>query len=148
MQDPVKYLKDQYLSVLSGAISYNGSEVPVYDYESDPAGSDYYITVTTSTAVQLDNQKNRFNTEATVLIDITARLDYRISGPSKIVDAIADKVLQVVLISPNESALQPAGGLYATGVKLESSNDLDYTDGGQKRIARRLLRFSQTIIQQ
>ena len=68
MTDPVKPLKEAYINLLTGAIDYNGTTIPVYDEEGDPAGNDFYIIVSSVTDTQVQNQKTHFWSELTIIL--------------------------------------------------------------------------------
>jgi len=49
MKDGIKFIRDSYFDLLQGAVSYNGTIIPVYDEEADETGSDFYIIVSSLT---------------------------------------------------------------------------------------------------
>ncbi len=69
MKDPIKFIKNAYFTALDGAITYNGSTIPVYDEEADETGGDYYIIISTIVDADLPN-KAKFMNEVEVLIDV------------------------------------------------------------------------------
>lgn len=146
MKDGVKFIKDAYYTLLDGAVTYNGSPIPVYDEEAEPSGNDYYIIISTVTDTDNPN-KHKFINETTVLIDVVTKMDYTITKTKEIVDVITGKVLQLVLPSINSTGLADDTDFQILNVRKESSYHLPMTDTGTKKIIRRVTRFSQLIIE-
>jgi hypothetical protein len=146
MKDGVKFIKDAYYTLLDGAVTYNGSPIPVYDEESDPAGNDYYIIVSTVTDTNIGN-KHKFFNETTVLIDVITKIDYTLPKQKEIVDVITGKVLNLVIPSVGTTGLTEDSNFQIVDVRKETSYHFPILDTGSKKIVRRLTRFSQTIIE-
>ena len=146
MIDPVKELKDAYLTLLTGAVSYNGTVIPVYDEESDPAGNDFYIIVSSVTDTQVLNQKTHFWNELTIIIDVVTRLDNRITKPKEIGDVITGKILDLVLPTYGTSGIT-CPNFQVLQVVKESSQHLPILDTDTKKVVRRITRFRQQLIQ-
>ena len=45
MKDPIKATKEAYKNLLTDAVTYNGSTIPVFIGESNKADSNYYIII-------------------------------------------------------------------------------------------------------
>ena len=146
MIDPIKELKDAYLTLLTGAVSYNGTVIPVYDEESDPAGNDFYIIVSSVTDTQVLNQKTNFWNELTIIIDVVTRLDNRITKPKEIGDVITGKILDLVLPTYGTSGIT-CPNFQVMQVVKESSQHLPILDTDTKKVVRRITRFRQQLIQ-
>jgi hypothetical protein len=144
MTDPVKPLKDAYIALLTGAIDYNGTTIPVYDEEGDPAGNDFYIIVSSVTDTQVQNQKTHFWSELTIIIDVVTRLDFR--ATKEPADVITGKVLNLVLPTINTSGIS-CSGFQVLNVTKESSQHLPVLDTGTKKVVRRVTRFRQQLIE-
>jgi hypothetical protein len=144
MKSASKYLKNAYLNLLDGAITYNGSAVPVYDKESDPTGNDYFIVVSTINDVDLAN-KSAFFSETQVTIDVITRVPNTMLRVSDAVDSITEKILQLVLPSINTTGLADDSDFHVKLVRKDSMNDFPLSDSGTKKIVRRIIKFSQTV---
>jgi hypothetical protein len=144
MKSASKYLKNAYLNLLDGAITYNVSAVPVYDKESDPTGNDYFIVVSTINDVDLAN-KSAFFSETQVTIDVITRVPNTMLRVSDAVDSITEKILQLVLPSINTTGLADDSDFHVKLVRKDSMNDFPLSDSGTKKIVRRIIKFSQTV---
>jgi hypothetical protein len=146
MIDPVKELKDGYINLLTGAITYNGTTIPVYDEESDPAGNDFYIIVSSVTQTQLLNQKTYFWHECTIIIDVITRLDNRVTKMKEPSDVITAKILDIALPTLGETGVTLAN-FQAVVSRLESSQHLPVLDTDTKKVVRRVSRFFHSLVQ-
>ena len=144
MKSASKYLKNAYFDLLSGVIFYNGTEIPVYDKESDPTGNDYFIVVSTINDVDRANKSNFFS-DTQVTIDVITRVPNTMLRVSDAVDSITEKILQLVLPSINTHGLADDDDFHIKIVRKSSMNDFPLSDSGTKKIVRRIIKFSQTV---
>lgn len=146
MKDPVKFIKDAYYDLLDGNITYNGSPIPVYDEEADPSGNSFYIII--STVTDTDKPvKSKFFSDTQIVIDVITLLDYQITKEKEIVDVICGKIMNLVLPTPDTTGIADTADFQAVSVRRESSNHLPVADTGTKKVVRRVLRFTQTIVE-
>lgn len=146
MKDPIKFIKSAYYTALDGAITYNGSTIPVYDEEADETGGDYYIIISTIVDANLPN-KGKFMNEVEVLIDVVSQNNFRVDLVKGIVDAITAKVLNVIIPSINTTSLAGNADFQIVDVRKSASQHVPILDTGTKKIVRRLTRFTQIIIE-
>jgi hypothetical protein len=146
MKDPIKFIKSAYYTALDGAITYNGSTIPVYDEEADETGGDYYIIVSTITDADLPN-KGKFMNDVEVIIDVVSQNNWRVDLVKQIVDAITAKVLDRIIPSIGTTNLSGNADFQIVDVRKESSQHVPILDTGTKKIVRRLTRFTQIIIE-
>jgi hypothetical protein len=146
MKDPIKFIKSAYYTELDGAITYNGSTIPVYDEEADETGGDYYIIVSTITDADLPN-KGKFMNDVEVIIDVVSQNNWRVDLVKQIVDAITAKVLDRIIPSIGTTNLSGNADFQIVDVRKESSQHVPILDTGTKKIVRRLTRFTQIIIE-
>jgi len=146
MKDPIKFIKSAYYTALDGAITYNGSTIPVYDEEADETGGDYYIIVSTITDADLPN-KAKFMNDVEVIIDVVSQNNWRVDLVKQIVDAITAKVLDRIIPSIGTTNLSGNADFQIVDVRKESSQHVPILDTGTKKIVRRLTRFTQIIIE-
>lgn len=146
MKDPVKYLKDAYYTLLNGNVTYNGSPISVYDEEANPSAGDYYIIVSTVTNT---NQavKTKFFTDLEIVIDVVTLINYQMIKEKEIVDVICGKIMNLVLPTKETTGIADTPDFQAISVRCESGNHLPVADTGTKKVVRRVLRFSQTIVE-
>lgn len=146
MKDPVKFIKDAYYALLDGAITYNGSPIPVYDEEADPAGNTYYIIISTVTDTD-QPVKTKFFTDTQIVIDVVTLLDYQMTKQKEIVDVICGKIMDLVLPTPDTTGIADTADFQVISVRRESSNHLPVLDTGTKKVVRRILRYTQTVVE-
>jgi hypothetical protein len=146
MKDPIKFIKSAYYTALDGAITYNGSTIPVYDEEADETGGDYYIVISTIVDADLPN-KGKFMNEVEVLIDVISQNNWRVDLVKQIVDAITAKVLNTIIPSINTTSLPGNADFQIVDVRKSASQHVPILDTGTKKIVRRLTRFTQIIIE-
>jgi hypothetical protein len=146
MKDPIKFIKSAYYTALDGAITYNGSTIPVYDEEADETGGDYYIVISTIVDADLPN-KGKFMNEVEVLIDVVSQNNWRVDLVKQIVDSITAKVLNVIIPSISTTGLTDNSDFQIVDVRKGSSQHIPILDTGTKKIVRRLTRFTQIIIE-
>jgi hypothetical protein len=153
MKDGIKFIRDSYFNLLQGAITYNGSTIPVYDEEADETGSDFYIIVSSLTDANIP-VKTKFHNEITILIDVVTTFNtkmYSNSDPQpkmkEPADVITGKILNLVKPTRNTTGIADDSDFQVVDVKKESSQHFPVLDTDTKKIIRRLTRFSQIVIE-
>lgn len=145
MRDPIKATKQAYKELLTGAITYNGSPIPVYIGESNKAEAQFYIIIGN---ISDENNPNKhvFSSNVTVEIEVYAKVPNLQSDHFAQVDSITEDVLELVLPSITQT------GLNYTGFEVKSlqrqrsvQNTVEVTDAG--RIVSRVTTFIQIINQ-
>jgi hypothetical protein len=127
MKDPIKFIKSAYYTALDGAITYNGSTIPVYDEEADETGGDYYIVISTIVDADLPN-KGKFMNEVEVLIDVVSQNNWRVDLVKQIVDSITAKVLNVIIPSISTTGLVGNSDFQIVDVRKGSSQHIPILD--------------------
>jgi hypothetical protein len=146
VKDPVKFIKDAYYTLLDGNVTYNATTIPVYDEEAVPAGNTWYIIISTVTNTN-NPVKTKFFTDIEILIDVVTLLDYQMTKEKEIVDVICGKIMNLVLPTKETTGIADTSDFQAISVRCESGNHLPVADTGTKKVVRRVLRFSQTIVE-
>ena len=153
MKDGIKFIRDSYFDLLQGAITYNGSTIPVYDEEADETGSDFYIIVSSLTDANIP-VKTKFHNEITILIDVVTTFNtkmYSNSDPQpkmkEVCDVITGKILNLVKPTRDTTGIADDSDFQVVDVKKESSQHFPVLDTDTKKIIRRLTRFSQIVIE-
>jgi hypothetical protein len=91
--------------------------------------------------------KTAFFSETEVTIDVITRIPNTITHVSDAVDAITEKILELVLPSVNSTGLVDDADFHVKLVRKSSMNDFPLVDTGTKKIVRRIIKFTQTIKQ-
>jgi hypothetical protein len=146
MKDAVKFIKQAYYNALNGAITYNGSTIPVYDEEADETGGDYYIIISTITDADFPN-KGKFMNDVEVLIDVVSQNNFRVDLVKSIVDSITAKILNAIIPSVGNTSLSGNADFQIVDVRKAATQHIPIIDTGTKKIVRRLTRFTQLIIE-
>lgn len=146
MKDPVKFIKDAYYTLLKDNVTYNGSIIAVYDEEADPAGNTYYIIISTVTDTD-QPVKTKFFTDTQIVIDVVTLLDYQMTKQKEIADVICGKIMDLVLPTPDTTGIADTADFQVISVRRESSNHLPVLDTGTKKVVRRILRYTQTVVE-
>jgi len=140
MKNPGRALRDAYMSALSG-ITYGGMPVTVYDNMPIVTTPDRYVYIN---AIDYDQEGNNqlFVHTGVITLDVVVKQYKQIDLDT--VDDIAEVVENAVLAIPSSA---PTNANYQfLNVTLESANYLTEQDGSYF-IVRKLIRFSQSIIQ-
>lgn len=146
MKDPVKFIKDAYYNLLDGAVTYNGSPIPVYDEEADPAGNTYYIIISTVTNTDQD-VKTKFFSDTQIVIDVVTLLDYQMPKEKEIVDVICGKIMNLVRPTKETIGISNTSDFQVLGVKQSGGGHQPVLDTGTKKVVRRILIYEQTIVE-
>jgi hypothetical protein len=153
MKDGIKFIRDSYFNLLEGNITYNGSVIPVYDEEADETGNDFYIIISTLTDAYIP-VKTKFFNEVTILIDVVTMFNTRMYANSdpqpkmkEPVDVITGKILDLVKPTRDTTGIADNSDFQVIDVTKESSQHFPILDVDDKKIIRRLTRFSQIVIE-
>jgi len=92
MKDPTSELHDAYFTLLNGAITISGTEIPVYKWEKP--GNETRIEIAT-TAMEDASTRDTYITE--VLQDITIISSMRTPDERSVADDISSQVTQLVV---------------------------------------------------
>lgn len=141
MKNPGKAIRDAYMTALTG-ITYGGNTITVYD--DLPIGTlpNTYVYINAIDEVQKGNNQI-YDYTGVITIDIVTKQYKKVDRDT--VDGIAQAVTTAILPTPNNHTLTDSN-FYFIGVALESGRYLGGTDG-DSHITRKILRFSQTLIQ-
>ena len=92
MKDPTSELHTSYFNLLNGAVSVNGTEIPVYKWEKP--GNETRVEIATTT-MEDASSKDTYILE--VLQDITIVSSLRIPDERTVADQISNEVTQLVV---------------------------------------------------
>jgi len=120
MKLPNKLLQIAYYGALNGNVSYNGSNVPVFDVV--PPTQDYPYIVLGSQSIVHEGTRNSFGVQSIMDVDIVTGFEGSYGGKSQVYD-IADDVVQ--LIATRASSYFSLSGFSCYVSELESSTILE-----------------------
>ena len=141
MKNPGKAIRDAYLSSLTG-ITYNGNTITVYDDLPIETLPDNYVYINSIDEQQKGNN-HIYDYTAVVTLDCVTRQYRKVDRDT--VDSIAEAVTNAILPTPNNHTLTDTNFQFI-GVSIESGRYLNGVDG-DTHITRKIIRFTQTLIQ-
>jgi hypothetical protein len=129
------------MTALSG-LTYNGTSVTVYD--DLPIGTlpDNYVYINSIDDIHLGDNNSVFNHTGIVTLDIVTKQYKKVDRDT--VDGIAEQVMNTILPSINSTLSDTNFSFY--NIRMESSRYLNGVDGDY-HLTRKILQFSQTLIQ-
>ena len=142
MKDCSNNIRVQYLSKLSGNITYGGKSVPVYGTDSFQTVPQNYIIIGDITETA-DNNNQLFMTEADVVIDIFS--EQYMTRNNSIIDDIADQVL--TLLIPTTGVQDMGDAEFQIYAKARTSSRYLTMQEGNNFINRKILIINNSIIQ-
>jgi uncharacterized protein YoxC len=142
MKDCSNNIRVQYLSKLSGNITYGGKSVPVYGTDSFQTVPQNYIIIGDITETA-DNNNQLFMTEADVVIDIFS--EQYMTRNNSIIDDIADQIL--TLLIPTTGVQDMGDAEFQIYAKARTSSRYLTMQEGNNFINRKILIINNSIIQ-
>ena len=142
MKDCSNNIRVQYLSKLSGNITYGGKTVPVYGTDSFQTVPQNYIIIGDITETA-DNNNQLFMTEADVVIDIFS--EQYMTRNNSIIDDIADQIL--TLLIPTTGVQDMGDAEFQIYAKARTSSRYLTMQEGNNFINRKILIINNSIIQ-
>lgn len=94
MKDPIKYIRQAMINALSGNISYDGANVPVYGRVPSSA-SEPYIKIYSVQTNEADQNADEFITETLTRIEVVTAFDSD-SGGELEVNTIVNDILVII----------------------------------------------------
>ena len=142
MKDCSNNIRVQYLSKLSGNITYGGKTVPVYGTDTFQTVPQNYIIIGDITEAA-DNNNQLFVTEADVVIDIFS--EQYMTRNNSIIDDIADQIL--TLLIPTTGVQDMGDAEFQIYAKARTSSRYLTMQEGNNFINRKILIINNSIIQ-
>jgi hypothetical protein len=142
LKNPGKALRDAYMAALTG-ITYGGNTITVYD--DLPIGTlpQNYVYINSIDVGRNWDNNSHFNITGVITIDIVTKQYKKVDRDT--VDGIAEVVMNTILPTIRGGVLSDTNFSFYN-VNLESSRYLVGQDG-DAQLTRKILRFSQTLIQ-
>lgn len=142
MKDCSNNIRVQYLSKLSGNITYGGKSVPVYGTDTFQTVPQNYVIIGDITE-SADNNNQLFITEADVVIDIFS--EQYMTRNNSIIDDIADQIL--TLLIPTTGVQDMGDAEFQIYAKARTSSRYLTMQEGNNFINRKILIINNSIIQ-
>lgn len=142
MKDCSNNIRVQYLSKLSGNITYGGKSVPVYGTDTFQTVPQNYVIIGDITETA-DNNNQLFITEADVVINIFS--EQYMTRNNSIIDDIADQIL--TLLIPTTGVQDIGDAEFQIYAKARTSSRYLTMQEGNNFINRKILIINNSIIQ-
>ena len=142
MKDCSNNIRVQYLSKLSGNITYGGKSFPVYGTDTFQTVPQNYVIIGDITE-SADNNNQLFVTEADVVIDIFS--EQYMTRNNSIIDDIADQIL--TLLIPTTGVQDMGDAEFQIYAKARTSSRYLTMQEGNNFINRKILIINNSIIQ-
>jgi hypothetical protein len=142
MKDCSNNIRVQYLSKLSGNITYGGKSVPVYGTDTFQTVPQNYVIIGDITE-SADNNNQLFITMADVVIDIFS--EQYMTRNNSIIDDIADQIL--TLLIPTTGVQDMGDAEFQIYAKARTSSRYLTMQEGNNFINRKILIINNSIIQ-
>jgi hypothetical protein len=144
MKDCFNILQTKYYEALNGSLSYNGSNIPVYDSSSIPANAlQPYVILSDVFATELgEGSKSSYGQE--VIFECRVVIKYlNAYGGKKEASNIANQIIEIIR-TRQVGYLDLSPDFYMIKSELESTNTLEelVSDGV---LISRIIRFNHTI---
>lgn len=141
MRNASKAVRDSYYSALNGNITYNGQDIHVYKESPMDTPYDHYIVLG---SIDETNDPNdaKFVRNVTITIDVVTR-HYRYRTYDT-VDDISEQITQIILA--NIGGLLQDQYFQIGHIQNEFAQYLEGTSG-ERLVTRKILQFTQTLIQ-
>jgi hypothetical protein len=143
MKDTQKPLRHAMFNLLSGAITYDGNAVGVYDEMND--SDDIYIVLSTQQET-FDETSDTFITRSAITLEIVAKTGTTVS--KDIVDDISDDIYTLLRPTTSTTGLVNPSGFQINNVFRESANTQVLQITATQSIVRKLITIVVTITEQ
>lgn len=145
MIDVKQPLRTAYFQLLSGALSYNGSPVPVGDELTPfPDALNVYVILSSQSDTDISTFQT-WDSDHEIVIDIVFKAVSRAN--KQVVDGIANQIINLILPSPQVNALPPQIGIQILNVTKVADRDIALQLNNSNTVIRRLLTYRQYIRQ-
>jgi hypothetical protein len=132
--------RKSFIETLEGNISIDGDEIEVLDEQA--GSSDIYIICSSQNLTE-NSTFSHFSGNEFIMLEIVHKQDS--STTKKIVDDIADQILQLVKPTPSTNGLVAQAGVQFLNVQVYGDRHVPFNLNDAETIIRRLLRFSLQI---
>lgn len=140
MKDTHYLLRKSFIETLTGEIVIDGEEIEVLDEQA--GSSNIYVVLSSQNATE-NSTFSHFGSNAFIMVEIVHKQDS--STTKKIVDDIAEQILQLVKPTPSTNGLVAQSGVQFLNVQVYGDRHVPFNLNDAETIVRRLLRFSLQI---
>lgn len=144
MNEIAGIIRTAIFGALSGNITYNSVNIPIFDEAPDEAQSSHYILLSTQTEEDATNNA-RFVTEGTILLDIvTVFSSYQTKEVS---ESISDTIMGILTPTVTTRGFTLPTGYSLTLFRRERSYSIPMLQSSTGKVLRKVLRYSFRIQQ-
>lgn len=146
MRDTTEILANAVFNALSGNVTYNGNNVPVYD-EKKKTGDTENLYILFSTQQETpDNTFETFMTDSTLDIEIVFRSGSETS--KKVLSDVANAVLEILFPTPQTIGISQPSGFEIQLFEFAGSITRAFEISATESIVRKFIKVKAKIIQQ
>ena len=145
MKDTCKILRFAIFNALSGNITYNSQNVPVYDEKQNVSGTEnVFILLSTQQETNQDTSES-FITRSSITFEVVCKTGFEVS--KDVVDDVYQSVMEILLPTTQTIGITVPSGFQFLNASRESSNTITLDLSTTESIIRRLTTLVFIIVQ-
>jgi len=144
MRDPNKIFRDAVMQALNGNLTYDGSDVKVFNEQAEPGNNNTYVIVSSQSSAQEPNFSG-FGHQGMLLMDIITKQAHLVT--KDIVDNVSEQITTILFPSVQANGLAPQSGFQINCLAVESMNYMPMRISNTKTIIKKLIRLTAKISQ-
>jgi len=146
MRDTKKILRYAIYNALSGNVSYNSANVPVYDEKKKVSSTDnIYILLSTQQETS-DNTFSAFMNNSSIDLEVYHKTGSEVS--KDIMDDVSNTILEVIFPTPSTVGITQPSGFEIMNLEMASSITRTLEVSETQSILRTIIKITAQIIQQ
>jgi hypothetical protein len=146
MRDTQKILRHAVFQTLNGNVTYNGSNIPVYDEKRLLGDQDNLFIILGSQRESDDSPDEYFITNSSIDIEIQHRTEFEVSKDA--IDDVSDQVLQIIMPTPYTNGFPVQNLFQINGVTRSSTISRNFSLTDSQSIVAKIITITCKIIQQ
>ena len=147
MRGTMKILRHSVYAELNGNLSYNSSNVPVYDEKKHVGDTDQiFVLLSTQQETPTDDNDCTFITRSSIDIEIIAKTEFEVS--KDMIDDVSDLVQNLLLPTKGTLGFSSPSGWQFQNPRFESSFTQNLAISETQSILRKICKFVCEIVEQ
>ncbi len=146
MRDTQKLLRMAVYNLISGQLSYNSTNVPVYDEKRKVGATDNIFVILSTQQETDDNTSDAFITDSSIDIEINHKSDFEVSKDA--IDDVANQILTLILPTPSTDGFPVQSLFQITCVRRTSTITRNFSISDSQTIIAKIITISSKIVQQ
>jgi hypothetical protein len=146
MKDTQKILRQAVYDIINGQLSYNGSNVPVYDEKRKVGQADSLFVILGTQQETDDSTSDAFITDSSIDIEIQHRTEFEVSKDA--IDDVSNQILQILMPTPQTDGFLVQNLFQITCVRRTSTISRNFSISDSVSIIAKIITISAKIVQQ